>query len=102
MAASQPQAWTSVCYHIEAALPPNTLSRQDPREPAAYAELRYAQGFDAARLTVHRVNDASGQSPPFQLQDDHAVSVGRVPKTGQIVEQLSRYQRVVKIQGDLS
>lgn len=109
MAASQLQTWTSVRYHIEATynptthdiegqatvsaiwngaeplaslylfLPPNTLSRQDPREPAAYADLRYAQGFDAAYLTVHRVNDASGQSLPFQLQDDHAVSVGRVP-----------------------
>lgn len=60
-------------------LPPNTLSRQDPREPAAYADLRYAQGFDAARLSVHRVTDASGQSLPFQLQDDHAAPVGRVP-----------------------
>ena len=60
-------------------LPPNTLSRLDPREPAAYADLRYAQGFDAAKLTVRRVTDASGQDLPFQLQDDHAVPVGRVP-----------------------
>jgi hypothetical protein len=27
-------------------LPPNTLSRLDPREPAAYADLRYAKGID--------------------------------------------------------
>ena len=60
-------------------LPPNTLSRLDPREPAAYADLRYAQGFDAASLTVHRVTGASGQELPFQLQDDRAVPVGRVP-----------------------
>lgn len=103
-------AFTSVRYHIEVAydptahnidgqvtiravwngaeplaalylfLPPNTLSQRDPREPAAYADLRYARGFDAARLTVHRVTDASGQDLPFQLQDDHAVSVGRVPE----------------------
>ncbi len=102
-------AFTSVRYHMEAAydpashdiegqvtisatwhgaeplaalylfLPPNTLSRQDPREPAAYTDLRYARGFDAARLTVRRVTDASGQNLPFRLQDDHAVSVGRVP-----------------------
>jgi hypothetical protein len=102
-------AWTSVRYHIEAAydpsthdiesqatisaiwngaeplaelylfLPPNTLSRRDPREPAAYADLRYAKGFDVARLTVRRVTDGNGQDLPFQLRDDHAVSVGRVP-----------------------
>ncbi len=102
-------AFTSVHYHLEAAydpithdiegrvtiraiwngaeplaalflfLPPNTLSRLDPREPAAYADLRYAKGFDAARLTVHRVTDASGEALPFQLQDDHAVPVGRIP-----------------------
>jgi hypothetical protein len=107
--AQSQDAFTSVRYHIEATydpathdiegqatisavwngaepltalylfLPPNTLSRRDPREPAAYADLRYAKGFDAARLTVHRVTNASGQALPFQLQDDHAVSVGRVP-----------------------
>jgi hypothetical protein len=60
-------------------LPPNTLSRPDPREPAAFRDLRYAQGFDPARLTVHQVTDAAGHALPFQLQDDQAVSVGHVP-----------------------
>ncbi len=60
-------------------LPPNTLSRRDPREPAAYTDLRYAKGFDAARLTVHGVTNAGGQPLPFGLQDDSAVAVGRVP-----------------------
>ena len=31
-------------------LPPNTLSRPDPREPAAFRDLRYPRGFDAAKL----------------------------------------------------
>jgi hypothetical protein len=60
-------------------LPPNTLSRPDPREPAAFRDLRYARGFTAARLRVQQVHDAAKQGLPFQLQDDPAMPVGRVP-----------------------
>lgn len=61
-------------------LPPNTLSRPDPREPAAFRDLRYARGFDAARLSVQQVSsDDAKQGLPFQLQDDPAVPVGHVP-----------------------
>ncbi len=70
-----PQALTAVYFF----LPPNTLSRRDPREPAVFSDLRYALGFDAARLTVHQVTDNTQQPLSFQLQDDHAVPVGRVP-----------------------
>ena len=60
-------------------LPPNTLSRRDPREPAAYSDLRYAKGFDAAHLTVHRITDPTQTDLSFHLQDDPAVPVGHVP-----------------------
>jgi hypothetical protein len=60
-------------------LPPNTLSRRDPREPAAYSDLRYAKGFDAAHLTVHRITNPSQTALSFHLQDDPAVPVGHVP-----------------------
>jgi hypothetical protein len=60
-------------------LPPNTLRRHDPREPAAYSDLRYARGFDAAYLAVERVTDATQRPLQFHLQDDQAVPVGRVP-----------------------
>ena len=60
-------------------LPPNTLSRPDPREPAAFSDLRYPYGFDAATLTVFSVQDDAQRPLAFTLQDDHAVSAGRVP-----------------------
>ena len=60
-------------------LPPNTLSRRDPREPAAYSDLRYAKGFDAAHLTVHRITDLAQTDLSFHLQDDPSVPVGHVP-----------------------
>ena len=60
-------------------LPPNTLSRPDPREPAAFSDLRYPYGFDAARLTVSSVSDEAQQPLAFALHDDRAVLVGRVP-----------------------
>src|SRR5215475_9445243 len=60
-------------------LPPNTLSRPDPREPAAFSDLRYPYGFDAATLTVSSVSDEAQQPLAFALHDDHAVPVGRVP-----------------------
>ena len=60
-------------------LPPNTLSRPDPREPAVYSDLRYAAGFQAAGLTVATVEDAAPRSLPFTLHDDPTVLVGRVP-----------------------
>jgi hypothetical protein len=60
-------------------LPPNTLSRPDPREPAAFSDLRYPYGFDAARLTVSSVRDEVQQPLTFALRDDHAVPIGRVP-----------------------
>lgn len=63
-------------------LPPNTLKRRDPREPAALSDLRYAMGFDAASLTVHQVTDGTQQELSFHLQDDQTVPVGRVPDQG--------------------
>src|SRR5215471_12639192 len=60
-------------------LPPNTLSRPDPREPAAFSDLRYPYGFEAARLTVSTVSDGARQALTFALQDDQAVPVGHVP-----------------------
>jgi hypothetical protein len=60
-------------------LPPNTLGRRDPREPAAYSDLRYARGFDAAHLAVERITDEAQRPLPFHLQDDQAMPVGRVP-----------------------
>lgn len=60
-------------------LPPNTLRRQDPREPAAFSDLRYPHGFEAATLTVSTVHDAAQQPLTFALQDDPAVPVGHVP-----------------------
>lgn len=68
--------------HVYFFLPPNTLQRRDPREPAAFHDLRYPHGFDAATLTVHQVREVSPDAPaalPFTLEDDHAVPVGRVP-----------------------
>src|SRR5947209_10448792 len=60
-------------------LPPNTLSRPDPREPAVFSDLRYPYGFDTATLTVSSVNDETQQPLVFALHDDRAVPVGRVP-----------------------
>jgi hypothetical protein len=60
-------------------LPPNTLSRPDPREPAVFSDLRYPYGFDAAALTVTSVRDEAQQPLTFALRDDHAVPAGRVP-----------------------
>ena len=60
-------------------LPPNTLSRPDPREPAAFSDLRYPYGFDAATLTVSSVSDEAQRALAFALHDDRAVLVGRVP-----------------------
>jgi hypothetical protein len=60
-------------------LPPNTLGRRDPREPAAYSDLRYARGFDAAHLAVEHVTDEVQRLLPFRLQDDQTTPVGRVP-----------------------
>jgi len=60
-------------------LPPNTLSRPDPREPAAFSDLRYLYGFDAATLTVSSVSDEAQRPLAFALHDDRAVPVGRVP-----------------------
>jgi hypothetical protein len=60
-------------------LPPNTLSRRDRREPAAFSDLRYPRGFSAAGLTVHQVTDGVQWVLPFRLQDDQAVLPGRVP-----------------------
>jgi hypothetical protein len=60
-------------------LPPNTLSRPDPREPAVYSDLRYAAGFHTASLTVDAVQDAAQRPLTFALHDDHTVPVGRVP-----------------------
>src|SRR5215510_4758365 len=60
-------------------LPPNTLSRPDPREPAAFSDLRYPYGFDAATLIVSSVSDEAQQPLAFALHDDRAVPVGRVP-----------------------
>jgi hypothetical protein len=60
-------------------LPPNTLSRPDPREPAVFSDLRYPYGFDAATLTVSSVHDEAQQPLTFAQHDDHAVPAGRVP-----------------------
>ena len=60
-------------------LPPNTLSRPDPREPAAWSDVRYPYGFDASTLTVSSVSDEAQQPLAFALHDDQAVPVGRVP-----------------------
>ena len=71
-------------------LPPNTLSRRDPREPAAFSDLRYPHGFDAARLTVATVHDEAQHPLAFALQDDHAVPVGHVPEQAILHVRLSR------------
>jgi Peptidase family M1 domain/Omp85 superfamily domain len=71
-------------------LPPNTLRRLDPREPAAFSDLRYARGFEAANLTVHWVTDGAQQQLPFRLQDDPAVPVGRVPDQAVLLVSLPR------------
>jgi hypothetical protein len=55
------------------------LSRSDPREPAAFSDLRFPHGFSAATLTVSSVRDGAQQPLTFTLDDDRAVSVGRVP-----------------------
>lgn len=60
-------------------LPPNTLRRPDPREPAVFSDLRYARGFEASSLTVYRVTDEAQRDLPFHLQDDRTMPVGRVP-----------------------
>jgi hypothetical protein len=71
-------------------LPPNTLRRPDPREPAVFSDLRYARGFEAASLTVHRVTDGAQRQLPFRLQDDSAVPVGRVPDQAVLLVSLPR------------
>jgi hypothetical protein len=60
-------------------LQPNTLGRPDPREPAAFSDLRYPHGFDAAKLTVATVSDGAQHTLEFTLHDDGAVPVGHVP-----------------------
>src|SRR5947209_19725038 len=60
-------------------LPPNTLSRPDPREPAAFSDLRYPHGFDAAQLTIATISDGAQHTLGFTLHDDGAVPVGHVP-----------------------
>jgi len=71
-------------------LPPNTLSRLDPREPAAFSDLRYPHGFDAAKLTVATVRDESQHTLMFALHDDSAVPVGHVPDQAVLQVRLSR------------
>ena len=71
-------------------LPPNTLSRRDPGEPAAFSDLRYPHGFDAARLTVSSVHDEGQRALAFALQDDQAVPVGHVPDQALLHVRLSR------------
>lgn len=61
-------------------LPPNTLHRPDPREPAAFSDLRYPAGFDAASLTVTSLREAAQRPLVFTLQADPLVPVGRVPE----------------------
>lgn len=63
-------------------LMPNTLSRRDPREPAAFHDLRYVKGFDTSHLTVRQVTNRAGNPLPFEQQDDPAVPVGHVPDRG--------------------
>ena len=74
-------------------LPPNTLSRPDPREPAAFSDLRYPYGFDAATLTVSSVSDEAQHPLAFALQDDRAVPVGRVPDRALLYVRLPRPYR---------
>src|SRR5439155_19101075 len=71
-------------------LPPNTLSRPDPREPAVFSDLRYPYGFEAASLTVSTVHDGEQHPLAFALQDDHAVLVGYVPDQAILHVQLPR------------
>lgn len=60
-------------------LPPNTLQRRDPREPAAFSDGRYPRGFEAASLTVQHVTTATHAPLHFVLQDDPSAPVGHVP-----------------------
>ena len=71
-------------------LPPNTLRRRDPREPAAFSDLRYAMGFDPAYLTTHHVTDKAHQKLDFRLQDDQNMPVGRVADQAVLGIALSR------------
>jgi hypothetical protein len=71
-------------------LPPNTLQRRDPREPAVFSDSRYPKGFTAASLTVHQVTDGGRQALPFALQDDPAVPIERVPDQALLVITLPR------------
>jgi hypothetical protein len=80
-----PQALTDLYFF----LPPNTLSRRDPREPAAFSDQRYVLGFEAASLAVQRVTDGRQHELPFRLQDDPAMPVGRVPDQAVLVIPLS-------------
>jgi hypothetical protein len=70
-----PQALTELYFF----LPPNTLRRRDPREPAAFSDQRYVLGFDSARLVVHQVLTETQPGPVFQRRDDPAVAPGQVP-----------------------
>ena len=80
-------------------LPPNTLSRPDPRAPAAFSDLRYPYGFDAATLTVSSVSDEAQQPLTFALHDDRAVPVGRVPDRALLHVRLPRpYQAGERVQ----
>ena len=60
-------------------LPPNTLSRRDPREPAAFSDQRYVLGFDRASIRVQRVWTDARHELSFQVRDDDAVPPGHVP-----------------------
>jgi len=74
-------------------LPPNTLSRPDPRESAAFSDLRYPYGFDAATLTVSSVSGEAQHPLAFALHDDRAVPVGRVPDRALLYVRLPRPYR---------
>jgi hypothetical protein len=80
-------------------LPPNTLSRPDPREPAVFSDLRYPYGFEAATLSVSSVRDEAQQPLAFALHDDRAVPVGRVPDRAILHVRLPRpYQPGERVQ----
>src|SRR4029450_458402 len=49
-------------------LPPNTLSRPDSREPAAFSDLRYPYGFDAATSAVSRRHEEQTTTQSFAVR----------------------------------
>jgi hypothetical protein len=84
-------------------LPPNTLRRRDPREPAAITDLRYARGFEAASLTVRRVTDGAQRDLSFRLQDAQSVPVGHVPDAAVLRVVLPRpYQAGERVKVDIA